>query len=655
MKKVKCKLFAAGLITMLGMGMFKGITVEANEVSISNINVMGDVNANNIEAQDYEAWTKPVNSYMLETEKGLMTVNHIGEQIAIENGKMLVSYYDNNYHISEKIELSPELPIWGGFAASSDAYYIVTGQNNTEESDAKEVIRITKYDKNWNRVASVAVSGCNVYKPFDFAAVRMDFYKNYLILKTGRLIYTTPDGKNHQVQLSLEVNTTDMTIVQSGTDYGYVSHSLNQYIKVDNSNNKIISVEQGDAYPRGIVLFESENCLESFKGGGDSLLQKKGLVKSTIILEVPKNDDYYQNLRASIGGLEISDTNYLVAGNSVVQDAERANRTTRNIFVAVKSKSSDENRIVWLTSYEEGKTTVRTPHMIKIDDNKFMVIWSRNDRVYYTNIDGCGNKTSQIYSFEGNLSDCQPILYNGKICWYTVNGIDLDFYEISAVNQIEYCVKRTQGGHQYEVQQIQDGKATMYCSGCGHTEYRDVPINYSTLWNTAGTYKTYHYGLPDKSTKLSVGNKIYFWCKFDDKREIDTTMIINISNPKILSYKKTSTNMGYFTVLAKGKVTVTFYPKDNPGLIKTFTLVIKEIKPKLSSKKLIVRKADTVKLSMLNTSKKVTWKISSGKKYIKLKKKYKTRVIIRGVKKGRATVQARTDGKKYMCTVRVVD
>ena len=35
-----------------------------------------------------------------------------------------------------------------------DAYYIVSGQNNPDELADVECFRITKYDKNWNRITS---------------------------------------------------------------------------------------------------------------------------------------------------------------------------------------------------------------------------------------------------------------------------------------------------------------------------------------------------------------------------------------------------------------------------------------------------------------------------------------------------------------------
>ena len=75
---------------------------------------------------------------------------------------------------------------------------------------------------------------------------------------------------------------------------------------------------------------------------------------------------------------------------------------------------------------------------------------------------------------------------------------------------------------------------------------------------------------------------------------------------------------------------------------------------KLSSTSLKVKKGKSVKLKLLNNTKKVSWKITSGKKYISLKDKTISGVTIKGLKKGKAKVQAVAGKKKYTCTVRII-
>lgn len=72
----------------------------------------------------------------------------------------------------------------------------------------------------------------------------------------------------------------------------------------------------------------------------------------------------------------------------------------------------------------------------------------------------------------------------------------------------------------------------------------------------------------------------------------------------------------------------------------------------LSRSKLTVTVGGQKTLKMKNTSKKVSWKILSGKKNISLQKK-KSSVRIKGKRAGSAKIQAKVAGRKYTCKVTV--
>ena len=106
-----------------------------------------------------------------------------------------VEYYDDNFKILQKktikLELSNNGGYYGGFYAGSDAYYVVEGQNNTEENDNKEVIRVIKYDKNWKKLGTAKIasgSGSEFKKvryPFDAGCVEMTEANGKLYIVTG--------------------------------------------------------------------------------------------------------------------------------------------------------------------------------------------------------------------------------------------------------------------------------------------------------------------------------------------------------------------------------------------------------------------------------------------------------------------------------------
>ena len=91
------------------------------------------------------------NNHFVQVENGFLRVFYDDVDINIE-------YYDNNFNIVSKHSVEMELPLWGGFYKGNDAYYIVEGKNNLEEDDNAEVIRVIKYDFEWNRIASTSIT-----------------------------------------------------------------------------------------------------------------------------------------------------------------------------------------------------------------------------------------------------------------------------------------------------------------------------------------------------------------------------------------------------------------------------------------------------------------------------------------------------------------
>lgn len=76
-------------------------------------------------------------------------------------------------------------------------------------------------------------------------------------------------------------------------------------------------------------------------------------------------------------------------------------------------------------------------------------------------------------------------------------------------------------------------------------------------------------------------------------------------------------------------------------------------KPKLNKTSVVVRVGKKVTLKVNRTNKKAKWTIQSGKKYISLKKKKKTSVVVLGKKAGTAKVAAKIGKKKLVCKIKV--
>ena len=83
------------------------------------------------------------------------------------DGKLLIEYYDSGYNFKKTMTLDLPLPVFGAFYETNDNYYILTGANNTEKDNTKEVYRVSKYSKDWKSQGSCSLFGANTTYPFD--------------------------------------------------------------------------------------------------------------------------------------------------------------------------------------------------------------------------------------------------------------------------------------------------------------------------------------------------------------------------------------------------------------------------------------------------------------------------------------------------------
>ena len=236
-------------------------------------------------------------------------------------GKLLVEYYDKDYNLTDTKQIKEELPIFGGFYATDSNYYVVTGQENSEESDSKEVFRITKYDIKWNKLGTASLKGANTTTPFGAGSCRMDVSGKYLLIRICHRMYKDSSGTAHQANVTIQLDMETMQITDSYTkviniNYGYVSHSFNQFIKTENGH--IISVDHGDANPRSIILlkYNTDFTTGKFTPQPNSTCTQIPVMEFKYLV----SDKQKNPTGASVGGFEILDDHYLVAANTVKQD-----------------------------------------------------------------------------------------------------------------------------------------------------------------------------------------------------------------------------------------------------------------------------------------------------------------------------------------------
>lgn len=385
--------------------------------SSTPIRTMQDFNA-------YSTWTDTVSAYLYDNGNGVTRVECYDEKVIIEN-------YDSNLRYQGGWTLDPELPLWGGFYAGEKYNFLIFGQENPNEDDSVEVIRVVKYDKAWNRLGHASLKGANTTIPFEAGSLRCDEYGGMLYVHTSHQMYTNPrDGLRHQANLTFSVREIDTRITDwrydiSNNYWGYVSHSFNQFLLVDKNSN-IITLDHGDGHPRAAALMRYPEKAGRNAFAVDTRLSNEGVA----VVKLIQFPGYIgeNNTNASVGGLAETSSGYIAAYNY----SPSGEPYIRNIHISYVPRDSfaEESVVTWTNPAATGWT----PVIASAGDEGGYVLWYNSinsDSVSYVHYDAQGN-ISQVQSCSNVLlSDCQPILYRGNLVWYASGKDGMAFYTLN--------------------------------------------------------------------------------------------------------------------------------------------------------------------------------------------------------------------------------
>lgn len=145
----------------------------------------------------------------------------------------------------------------------------------------------------------------------------------------------------------------------------------------------------------------------------------------------------------------MSSANYIVAMNTIDHSLVKEytsykmvglDRDQRDIVLSVSPKanlSSTSVNHITLAKYVGTNLNASIPKLVKITDDKMMVLWQEFDKesrpgdLKYVLIDGEGKATGSIQTIKHfALSECSPIVSGDKIVWYTNNNGSRLFYSI---------------------------------------------------------------------------------------------------------------------------------------------------------------------------------------------------------------------------------
>ena len=386
----------------------------------------------NINGQDYATYGTTVKSYLYENDQGGVT------RVEYTGGELIVEDYDEAYELTDSRTISVSLPLWGGFFAGEDANFVISGQNNNSENDSTEVICVEKYSKDWRFEGSASLNGANTTVPFDAGSLRCAEYGGYLYVRTCHEMYTSEDGLNHQSNLTFQVDESRMDVVDAYydvwcVDYGYISHSFNQFILIDQDRN-IIGLDHGDSGSlsmgpnyqpfdvdtRGVTLTKYDR-----KAGESGFTAKTQKFCDYSIIQNFAGRSGNNTTGGSIGGLAETSGGYVTAFS---YDGV-GSRNPRDIYLGYTSKSSlsSSSSVISTTS------GVSTPVLAPTGLGGGFVLWNGksgstpDDTLYYTAYSD-GGRVGSVKTDTAPLSDCQPIYHDGMAVWYVTDNSAPTFY-----------------------------------------------------------------------------------------------------------------------------------------------------------------------------------------------------------------------------------
>ena len=365
----------------------------------------------------------------------LLVWNHSEKTLTVEKydnslGRKSASVIDTAYLLPKDAESKDVL--LGGIYEGTDYNFVVTGRHNLNEDDSVCTLRVAKFAKDWSFVAACDISNqddVEIYGVFQACGIDFAEQNGILWISTGRTGYGS-GGYHHQGKMNLIVRISDMTLLGSASDF---YHSFSQYLTV--CNNQVYQYELSEG-TRKLLLERLDG--QNYTGGWN-YNWAAGAEEFISVLDCWSTDEYGMwsyVMHADTVGLSASDTKGRLLTAYVSKDQR-----------ALQQNGGDETNLpeeMWVasTTTDLGDTTYTKVsdidicsydyYLVKVNDNKFAVLWGVQAYVDYTHseslsyatpmqyvcVDAYGNRLTDTISLDAELGPYQPVTDgNGNIVW----------------------------------------------------------------------------------------------------------------------------------------------------------------------------------------------------------------------------------------------
>ncbi len=348
--------------------------------------------------------------------------------------------YDSDFNILSRTQIPTELSWYLGFYSTDENYFIVFAQNNTEEDTTKEVYRVVKYSKSWERLAACSLTGDSAFAhevryPFDAGSFDITEQNGKLYFACGHEGYVDPAyNQGHTGLMMVEVDTATMTGEIYDAD---LWHSFSQDLATDDEGNVYLLEESEGSRATKVTKYSISSggyeTIYPLEYGGDR-------TSAWAIATLATADD-----------IETSTDNVLAVGSSIDQSTydDASYNSPFTIYLSVTPKDNfteDATELIWFeSSTSNGGFTDVT--LAKVSDDKFLLMWETSASeesiaasneydglsshvLHYMFIDGDGNQLGSEMKVSAPESTCTPIINGDKAVFYASDGANVGFYSI---------------------------------------------------------------------------------------------------------------------------------------------------------------------------------------------------------------------------------
>lgn len=378
-----------------------------------------DIVTNNIHDHVYQSQSCVSNSYLIDNGNGTFSrLENMGDILLVET-------YNAAFQLQRKSTIGMELTKFGGAYSTANYNYIVFGQDNPGKNSGLETMRIVRYSKSWSRLSAAAVVNTNSLRMFEGGNLDFASYGDMIYIRCSHINY---DGRQANLTVSYRISTSKVTDIQGTSDAGKGGYegTAAQYIDAVGGSLTAVDARLSSVYGVCFSKYQAAAGGDSFRSAvtNANCLGNAGAINGAAT--------YF-----TVGGYESSSQYHLAVGTTTPLDGSASNR---NVYVAAVPRGNfagSQISISYMTGYAAGSTLFcETPFLVKVSADRFMVLWetrngaSDQEKVSYVMVDGKGNKTTDINTISGCLSDCQPICFGGQVVWYTTNGAAMKIYTI---------------------------------------------------------------------------------------------------------------------------------------------------------------------------------------------------------------------------------